>query len=208
MRRPSTPSSNGSQKPSMPAWRGRLTSSGETDMKITTLAALGGWRSSALRPAPGCGRPRPSTCWSGPSSAASSPAASIRVAGFGFQADGGEWRGLDIDLCRAIAAAIFDDPTKVRFVQTTAQTRLHRCADGRCRPARPQRHLYDSRDTGMGMAWPPSTTMTARASWSARLRASPRSRASTAPRSASRRARPPNSTSPTISAPTTFATRW
>ncbi len=44
--------------------------------------------------------------------------------GFGFQADGGEWRGLDIDLCRAIAAAIFDDPTKVRFVPTTAQQRF------------------------------------------------------------------------------------
>jgi general L-amino acid transport system substrate-binding protein len=37
------------------------------------------------------------------------------LAGFG-QADAqGNWAGLDVDLCRAIAAAIFNDPTKVRF---------------------------------------------------------------------------------------------
>lgn len=30
--------------------------------------------------------------------------------------DAGEWRGFDVDFCRAVAAAIFDDPTKVRFL--------------------------------------------------------------------------------------------
>ena len=36
----------------------------------------------------------------------------------------GEVRGLDADYCRAIAAAIFGDATKVRFVQLTAQNRF------------------------------------------------------------------------------------
>ncbi|WP_204306991.1 transporter substrate-binding domain-containing protein, partial [Klebsiella aerogenes] len=44
--------------------------------------------------------------------------------GFGYQDDQQQWRGLDVDLCRAVAAAIFDDPTKIRFVQTTTQTRF------------------------------------------------------------------------------------
>ena len=74
--------------------------------------------------------------------------------GFGFQADGGEWRGLDIDLCRAIAAAIFGDPTKVRFVQTTAQTRFIVVQTGDVDLLARNATYTMSRDTGMGMAWP------------------------------------------------------
>jgi general L-amino acid transport system substrate-binding protein len=36
----------------------------------------------------------------------------------------GVWRGLDVDMCRAIAAAIFGDPAKARFVPTTSQQRF------------------------------------------------------------------------------------
>jgi len=36
----------------------------------------------------------------------------------------GEWRGLDVELCRAIAAAVLGDPAKARFVPTTAQQRF------------------------------------------------------------------------------------
>ncbi len=36
----------------------------------------------------------------------------------------GEWRGLDVELCRAIAAAVLGDPTKAKFVPTTAQQRF------------------------------------------------------------------------------------
>src|SRR3954469_14003255 len=36
-------------------------------------------------------------------------------AGFGGPDAQGNWTGLDIEFCRAIAAAIFDDPSKVRF---------------------------------------------------------------------------------------------
>jgi general L-amino acid transport system substrate-binding protein len=36
----------------------------------------------------------------------------------------GEWRGLDTDFCRAMAAAVLGDANRVRFVPTTPQTRF------------------------------------------------------------------------------------
>jgi len=44
--------------------------------------------------------------------------------GFSNPDSRGEWRGLDVDGCRAVAAAIFGDATKVRLVPTTAQQRF------------------------------------------------------------------------------------
>src|SRR5262249_43959646 len=36
----------------------------------------------------------------------------------------GNWSGFDVDFCRAIAAAIFDDPNKVKFVPLDAKERF------------------------------------------------------------------------------------
>src|ERR1700750_1615872 len=44
--------------------------------------------------------------------------------GFSSPDDKGNWTGLDVDVCRAIAAAIFNDPTKVKFVPTSAKDRF------------------------------------------------------------------------------------
>jgi general L-amino acid transport system substrate-binding protein len=44
--------------------------------------------------------------------------------GFGQPDNKGEWTGLDVDFCRAIAAAIFNDPKKVRFTPTSAKVRF------------------------------------------------------------------------------------
>ncbi len=46
------------------------------------------------------------------------------LAGFASADDKGNWKGLDVDLCRAVAAAIFDDPEKVKFVPLTAKERF------------------------------------------------------------------------------------
>jgi general L-amino acid transport system substrate-binding protein len=46
------------------------------------------------------------------------------VAGFSAPDSRGEYRGLDADFCRALAAAVFGDPTKVRFVATSSQNRF------------------------------------------------------------------------------------
>ena len=46
------------------------------------------------------------------------------VAGFSAPDARGGYQGLDAEFCRAIAAAMFGDATKVRFVPTTHQTRF------------------------------------------------------------------------------------
>ena len=46
------------------------------------------------------------------------------VVGFSLQAGDGQWSGFDADFCRALAAAIFNDPTKVTFVPMSASDRF------------------------------------------------------------------------------------
>ena len=47
-----------------------------------------------------------------------------RLAGFSIKDDKGEWSGFDVDFCRALAAAIFNDPSKVQYVPLTASERF------------------------------------------------------------------------------------
>jgi len=44
--------------------------------------------------------------------------------GYGMPDSQGNWTGFDVDYCRAIAAAIFNDPKKVKFVALTAKDRF------------------------------------------------------------------------------------
>jgi general L-amino acid transport system substrate-binding protein len=44
--------------------------------------------------------------------------------GFSIPDDKGNWSGFDVDFCRAVAAAIFDDPTKAKFVPLDASERF------------------------------------------------------------------------------------
>lgn len=46
------------------------------------------------------------------------------LTGFGMPDASGTWVGFDVDLCRAVAAAVLGDPTKVKFVPTTGETRF------------------------------------------------------------------------------------
>lgn len=54
----------------------------------------------------------------------------IGLAGFGLPDDQGVWKGLDVDECRAIAAAIFNDPNKVKFLPINAKDRPTILASG------------------------------------------------------------------------------
>ena len=45
-------------------------------------------------------------------------------AGFSNPDDKGNWTGLNVDICRAVAAAVLGDSTKVRYVALTEQNRL------------------------------------------------------------------------------------
>jgi general L-amino acid transport system substrate-binding protein len=53
------------------------------------------------------------------------------LAGFAQQDAQKRWRGLDVDFCRAMAAAIFGAPDKVRFVPLTASERFAALQAGR-----------------------------------------------------------------------------
>src|SRR5918996_1358416 len=44
--------------------------------------------------------------------------------GFGIPDAQGNWTGFDVDYCRAMAAAIFNDPNKVRFIPLNAKDRF------------------------------------------------------------------------------------
>ena len=52
------------------------------------------------------------------------------VAGFALPDSRGTWQGLDIDLCRGLAAAIFNDPAKVRFIPLSSSTRFTALGSG------------------------------------------------------------------------------
>ena len=46
------------------------------------------------------------------------------VAGFSLPDDKGNWTGFDVDFCRAIAAAVLNDPTKVKFIPLSSKDRF------------------------------------------------------------------------------------
>ncbi|WP_368186389.1 amino acid ABC transporter substrate-binding protein [Aestuariibius sp. HNIBRBA575] len=46
------------------------------------------------------------------------------LVGFAAPDANGVWNGFDVGVCRAVAAAVFGDPTAVEFVPTTGQTRF------------------------------------------------------------------------------------
>ena len=52
------------------------------------------------------------------------------LAGFGLPDDQGVYKGLDVDVCRAIAAAIFNDPSKVKYLPINAKDRPTILASG------------------------------------------------------------------------------
>jgi general L-amino acid transport system substrate-binding protein len=56
--------------------------------------------------------------------------ANTGLAGFSLPDDQGVWRGLDVDECHAIAAAIFGDPTKVKYLPVNAKDRPTVLASG------------------------------------------------------------------------------
>ncbi len=46
------------------------------------------------------------------------------IAGFSERDAGGQWRGIDADFCRAVAAAVLGDPAKVQFLPLRASARF------------------------------------------------------------------------------------
>ena len=75
---------------------------------------------------------------------------STGLAGFALPDSQGNWRGFDVDYCRALAIALFNDPTKVRFVPTTAQVRFTALQSGEVDVLSRNTTWTLSRDTALG----------------------------------------------------------
>jgi len=75
----------------------------------------------------------------------------IGLAGFGLPDAQGNWAGLDVDFCRALAAAIFNDPTKVRFQALSAKDRFTALQTGEVDVLARNTTWTLSRDTSLGL---------------------------------------------------------
>jgi general L-amino acid transport system substrate-binding protein len=73
------------------------------------------------------------------------------LAGFGLPDAQGKWTGLDVDVCRAIAAAIFNDANKVKFVPLSAKDRFTALQSGEVDVLLRNTTWTSSRDTSLGL---------------------------------------------------------
>jgi general L-amino acid transport system substrate-binding protein len=74
---------------------------------------------------------------------------------YGFSApdDKGNWSGFDVDLCRAIAAAIFNDPGKVKYVPLSAGERFVALKSGAIDVLSRNTTWTMSRETSLGLSF-------------------------------------------------------
>src|SRR5215813_7101702 len=70
--------------------------------------------------------------------------------GFSSPDDKGNWTGFDVDICRAIAAAVLDDPTKIKFVPLSAKDRFTALQSGEIDVLSRNTTWTLSRDTSLG----------------------------------------------------------
>src|SRR4249920_3540070 len=70
--------------------------------------------------------------------------------GFSNPDDKGNWTGLDVDICRAIAAAVFNDPSKIKFVPLSAKDRFTALQSGEIDVLSRNTTWTLSRDTSLG----------------------------------------------------------
>src|ERR1700687_1851065 len=72
------------------------------------------------------------------------------LAGFGLPDAQGKWTGLDVDICRAVAAAIFNDANKIKFVPLSAKDRFTALQSGEIDVLSRNTTWTLSRDTSLG----------------------------------------------------------
>jgi general L-amino acid transport system substrate-binding protein len=70
--------------------------------------------------------------------------------GFSTPDDKGNWTGLDVDICRGIAAAIFNDASKIKFVPLSAKDRFTALQSGEIDVLSRNTTWTLSRDTSLG----------------------------------------------------------
>jgi general L-amino acid transport system substrate-binding protein len=73
--------------------------------------------------------------------------------GFGVPDANGKMTGIDVDVCHAVAAALFGDASKVKFSQLTAKERFTALQSGEIDLISRNTTWTSSRDAGMGMVF-------------------------------------------------------
>jgi len=73
------------------------------------------------------------------------------TAGFALADSQGKWVGLDVDVCRAVAAAIFGDADKVKYQALTAQQRFTALQSGEVDILSNNTTITLTRDTALGL---------------------------------------------------------
>ena len=75
------------------------------------------------------------------------------LAGFSMPDDKGVWAGIDADLCRGLAAVIFNDPNKIKFVPLTAKDRFTALQTGEIDVLARNGTWTMSREADLGLLW-------------------------------------------------------
>lgn len=76
---------------------------------------------------------------------------STGIAGFSSPNDKGEWSGLDVDFCHAVAAAVLGDASKVKYVPLTAKERFTALQSGEIDILSRNTTWTITRDTSLGV---------------------------------------------------------
>src|SRR5438270_4294202 len=77
------------------------------------------------------------------------------IPGFAQPDNQGKYTGFDVDICRAISAAVFGDPDKVKYVPLTAQQRFTALQSGEVDILSNNTTVTLSRDTQLGLNFAP-----------------------------------------------------
>ncbi|MRI32523.1 amino acid ABC transporter substrate-binding protein [Endozoicomonas sp. OPT23] len=80
-----------------------------------------------------------------------------KTAGFSAPNAKGKMSGFDVDFCRAISAAIFNDPDKVEYIPLTSKQRLTALQSGEIDVLSRTTTWTMSRDSGMGLSFAATT---------------------------------------------------
>src|SRR5262245_41579340 len=79
---------------------------------------------------------------------------STGIAGFSTQDAQGQWQGIDVDVCRAIAAAMLGDAGKVRYTPLTAAQRFTALQSGEIDVLSRNTTITFQRDVELGIEFP------------------------------------------------------
>ena len=74
--------------------------------------------------------------------------------GFAQRDGAGEWRGFDVDFCRAVASAVLDDPAKARFVELSPKARVGALQAGAVDLGASASPWTQARDAGQKVIYP------------------------------------------------------